>query len=532
MLIELRVRNLGVIEDLTLQVGPGMTALTGETGAGKTLLVEALQLVLGGRAAPGLVRAGADEALVEARFATGRDVDREGDADRDDDEVVLARAVPTGGRSRAWVDGRMAPVATLSELGDGLVEIHGQHDQQSLLSAAAQRRALDGFAGADVEPLAAARRALAEVERRLAGIGGDEHRRARDAEVLRHQLDEIDRAALAGPDEDAALAAEEERLADLAAHRDAAARALGALDGDELLGEAVGALAGRAPFAAAEARLRAVVAEVGDVAADLRTAVDTWEDDPARLAEVQARRRLLADLRRKYGDDVAGYAEDARRQLAELDGTAAAAAELEERRGQARAEVAAAEAALRKVREDAAPRLAAAAGNRLRALAMPDARFEVAVDDQGARFLLTANRGEPPQPLAKVASGGELARAMLALRLVASGGPGTMLFDEVDAGVGGSAALALGSALHEVAGDRQVLVVTHLAQVAAFADRQVAVRKEVRDGRTVTTATALSHDDRVVELSRMLSGHPDSPTARAHAEELLGRSTAVAGSAE
>src|SRR6185437_584117 len=248
------------------------------------------------------------------------------------------------------------------------------------------------------------------------------------------------------------------------------------------------------------------------------------------------RGRLLADLGRKYGDDVAGYADDARRRLADLEGTVATAAALEDRRRQAEAEVAAAEEALRKVRQAAAPGLASAAGDRLRRLAMPDARFDVAVDDAGAgdgvRFLLAANRGEPPQPLAKVASGGELARAMLALRLVASGGPGTMLFDEVDAGVGGSAALALASALAEVATHRQVLVVTHLAQVAAFADRQVAVRKATRGGRTVTTATVLDHDDRVVELSRMLSGHPDSDTARAHAEELLHRSTATSGPTE
>src|SRR6185437_9242547 len=229
--------------------------------------------------------------------------------------------------------------------------IHGQHDQQSLLSAAAQRRALDDFAGADPEPLAAARRALAEVEGRLADVGGDEGQRAREADVLRHQLDEIDRAQLAGADEDAALAAEEERLADLGAHREAAAHALTALDDDDRLGEAVGALGGRPPFAEWEGRLRAVAAEVADVAADLRAAVDTWEDDPTRLADVQARRRLLADLGRKYGDDVAGYADDARRRLADLEGTVATAAALEDRRRQAEAEVAAAEEALRKVRQ-------------------------------------------------------------------------------------------------------------------------------------------------------------------------------------
>ncbi len=532
MLTELRVRDLGVIDDLSIELGPGMTALTGETGAGKTLLVEALQLVLGERASAGLVRAGSAEALVEARFTT------------DDGEILLARAVPASGRSRAWVDGRMAPVAVLAEVGDGLVEIHGQHDQQSLLSTAAQRRALDDFAGADRRPLERARRELATVEARLADLGGDEQQRAREADVLRHQLREIDRAALAGSDEDDALRAEEERLADLGAHREAAAEALGLLDGADgadgaggagsLLGAAIAALAGRQPFAADEGRLRATAAEIADLATDLRTAVDTWEDDPARLADVQTRRQLLADLRRKYGPtlaDVVDYRVQAGRQLADLEGAAAAAEILEGERQQARAAVVAAENELRRVRQAAAPALADATGERLRTLAMPDACFDVAVGDDGpgddVRFLLGANRGEPTQPLARVASGGELARTMLSLRLVAAGGPPTMLFDEVDAGVGGAAALALGAALGEVAGDRQVLVVTHLAQVAAFADRQIAVRKGADGGRTVTTATVLDRDERVVELSRMLSGHPDSAAARAHAEELLSTTAAV-----
>jgi DNA repair protein RecN (Recombination protein N) len=529
VLTELRVRDLGVVDDLTIELGPGMTALTGETGAGKTLLVEALQLVLGERASAGFVRAGSAEALVEARFTT------------DAGEILLARAVPASGRSRAWVDGRMAPVAVLAEVGDGLVEIHGQHDQQSLLSTAAQRRALDEFAGADRRPLERARRELAAVEDRLADLGGDEQQRARDADVLRHQLDEIDRARLAGPDEDDALRAEEERLADLGAHREAAAEALVQLDGSDgtggagsLLGAAIAALAGRQPFAADEGRLRATAAEIADLATELRTAVDTWEDDPARLADVQARRQLLADLRRKYGPmlaDVVDYRVRAGRQLADLEGATAAAEVLEGERQQARAAVVVAENELRRVRQAAAPALADAAGERLRTLAMPDARFDVTVGDDGpgddVRFRLGANRGEPTQPLARVASGGELARTMLSLRLVAAGGPATMLFDEVDAGVGGAAALALGAALREVAGDRQVLVVTHLAQVAAFADRQIAVRKGADGGRTVTTATALDRDERVVELSRMLSGHPDSPAARAHAEELLSTTAAV-----
>ncbi|MDA8315409.1 MAG: AAA family ATPase, partial [Actinomycetota bacterium] len=235
VLRELRVRDLGVIEDLGLVLGPGMTALTGETGAGKTLLVHALQLVMGGRAVPGLVRAGAKEALVEARFDTssGEDPGGVGVPEVDGGEQILARAVPVSGRSRAWVDGRMAPVGILAELGAGLVDIHGQHDQQSLLGAAGQRAALDAFARSDLAPLVGARGALREIDARLEALGGDERERARQADLLRYQVAEIDAARIGDADEDAKLAEEEERLAAMAAIRRAAADAVAALAGEE-----------------------------------------------------------------------------------------------------------------------------------------------------------------------------------------------------------------------------------------------------------------------------------------------------------
>jgi DNA repair protein RecN (Recombination protein N) len=532
-LCELRVRDLGVISDLTLRFDPGMTVLTGETGAGKTLLVQALQLVLGGRAAAGLVRSGASEALVEARFVL------DGPAGKPTEhETVLARAVPASGRSRAWIDGRMVPVSALAGAGADLVDIHGQHEQQSLLSAAAQRAVLDQFGGSDLRPLADARRAVAAIARQLGGLGGDDAERARRADLLRHQVTEIERAGIEDPDEDGTLAAEEARLADIASLREAAARALAALDdGDAttgggattLLGHAIATLSGRNALSTWERRLRDAVAEVADVVADLRQVVETWEDDPGRLQDVQARRRQLADLRHKYGAtlaDVVAFGDAARGSLAELERQDEVATALGRRMAEAEATVASEESALRDARLAAAPGLAAAVTERLRVLAMPDARLAVAVGDEGAgdavELLLGANRGEPVQPLARVASGGELARTMLALCLVVDRGAPTMLFDEVDAGVGGAAALALAGALRAVAASRQVLVVTHLPQVAAFADHHVAVRKTVgADGRTVASAEVLGTEDRIVELSRMLSGHPDSPTARAHAEELL-----------
>ncbi|HEX4433551.1 MAG TPA: AAA family ATPase [Acidimicrobiales bacterium] len=527
MLTDLHVRDLGVIEDLTLVFGTGMTALTGETGAGKTLVVEALQLVLGGRANTGMVRTGAAEALVEARFVVG-----EGDDAR---EVILTRSVPAEGRSRAWVDGRMSPLAALGQAAAELVEIHGQHEHRALVAPTAQRNVLDAFAGTDLSRVRAIRSQLHALGEALAGLGGDAQQRAREADVLRYQVEEIAHAHLQDPDEEATLRLEEDRLADASAYRDAALEALElvdpAADGGavDLLGRAGTALAGRQAFEAYHARLAAAAVELSDLARTLRDEVEGWEDDPQRLVDVQERRRLLAELRRKYGEDlraVMAYGSEGAVRLAALENAETEGARLQAERDVRLAELADAEAAVRAVRTKAAGSFGRQVGERLGALAMAGARLEVRVAPDGAgepvELALGANVGEAVQPLARAASGGELARAMLAIRLVGLGGPQTMVFDEVDAGVGGAAALALGEALHEVGGDRQVLVVTHLAQVASQADAQISVVKGQSRGRTVTTATTVQGEDRVTELSRMLSGHPDSDAARAHARELLG----------
>ena len=520
MLLELSVRQLGVIAELALRFGPGMTALTGETGAGKTLVVEALELVLGGRADGMLVRPGADEAEVEARFVDG------------DDERILARAVPASGRSRAYLDGRMAPATSLAEAGAALVDLHGQHAHQSLLAPAVQRAALDRFAGVDLEPLMEARRARRAADEALTALGGDARARAREIDLLRYQVSELEVAGLEDADEDAVLEREEDALADATAHREAAEAAAHALAGDggaeEVLGAAVGALGGRAPFTELEARLRSALAEITDAAADLRAAAEGLQDDPERLAGLRERRQLLHDLRRKYGAtlaDVIDFREEASARLRELEGYEERAAVLEAERAGLDRQVAAAEAAVGAARRRAAPALAAAVEAHLRDLAMPKARFEVRVGEadpgDDVTFLLGANPGEPALPLAKVASGGELARTMLAARLVLTDAPGTLVFDEVDAGIGGEAAVAVGRALADLARRCQIVVVTHLPQVAAFADHQVAITKVEEQGRTVTRAEVLDDAGRVVELSRMLSGQPDSVTARGHAEELL-----------
>ncbi len=523
MLTELAVRDLGVIAEVRLVFGPGMTALTGETGAGKTLLVDAIDLLVGGKADPTLVRPGAAEAVVEGRFVLGDDPDAT--------EVVLARVVPASGRSRAYVDGRLATIAELADWGRQLVDLHGQHAHQSLLAPAVQRAILDRFGGVDLSELQAARRRLVEIDAELAALGGDERARAREIDLYRFQVSELDAAGLADPDEDAALDAEEDLLADATAHLAAAAAAAEVLSGDggaiDLVGEAVAHLQGRGPFADHEARLRAVMAELSELSADVRATGEGIDQDPERLDAIRARRQLLAELRRKYGDtlaEVIAYADEARERLAELEGRDAAAEALDRERASVQEDLERAERAVGAARRAAAPRLGEAITDRLVDLAMPKAHMAVAVGDadpgDDVELQLCANPGSPLLPLAKTASGGELARAMLAVRLVLTSGPPTLVFDEVDAGIGGEAAVAVGAALAAVAADHQVFVVTHLPQVAAHAHQHIAVTKTERDGSTVSQARALGHDERVVELSRMLAGS-DSEVGRRHASELL-----------
>jgi DNA repair protein RecN (Recombination protein N) len=542
MLVELRVRDLGVIADLELVIGPGMTALTGETGAGKTLVVEALELLLGGRADAAIVRAGASEAVVEGRFVVeGR-------------EVVLSRTVPVDGRSRAYVNGRMAPASSLSEIGDGLVDLHGQHVHQSLLHQAAQREALDRFAGADLDQVTQARRELAAIEVRLADLGGDPRVLARTVGLLRFQLDELAAAAITAVDEEEQLAAEESLLAQVGALRAAigeardnlvgsdASQAQSRLGAADLLGMAASRLAAHEVLCELAVPLRAAQADVEDVARELRLRDERLEEDPDRLEAVRRRLQLLADLRRKYGSslaDVLEFERTSQAQLADLEAAEETRGALEVRRRGAAARVQEAEERLGACRRQAAPKLAAAIETHLHELALSGARLEVRIGDDPAgsevEFLLGANPGEPSLPFAKVASGGELARAMLATRLVLSAAPPTLVFDEVDAGVGGEAALAVGRALCAIGRDHQVLVVTHLAQVAAFADQQVLVSKSESEGRTVARVRPVTGEDRIVELSRMLSGHPDSAAARRHAKELLAmaaKSVTASGSSD
>jgi DNA repair protein RecN (Recombination protein N) len=526
MLNELHIESMGVIDRLDLVLRPGLTAFTGETGAGKTMLVEAINLLVGGRADPTIVRAGASEARIEGRFVVG------------DDEYIVSRVIPTDGRSRAYVNGRLATASTLAELGARTVDLHGQHAHQSLLSTAAQREALDHFASTNLQPLRDARARLTEIDAALAALGGDQRSRAREVDLLRFQVAELAAAAIATADEDERLIAEEDALADAAAHREAGQVAYEALvgdagDGDDKaaatgLGTALRALDGRGPFEMFTARIHALAAELSDVGHELRAFTERLEEDPRRLTEIRERRQLLRDLRRKYSDslaDVISFQEQAEQRLAELESYDLRVAGLEgERLDAVKAERFAAQE-VAAVRRAGATGLATAVGTVLRSLAMPHAAIEIAVGDEPpgdeVTFLIAVNPGLPLLPLSRVASGGELARTMLALRLVLTEAPETLVFDEVDAGIGGTAATAVGEALARLGRRHQVMVVTHLAQVAALADSQVMVTKAVRSAVTTASAAIVEGEQRIAEVARMLSGDRGGDSARRHAAELL-----------
>ena len=567
MLEELRISSLGVIDSSTLELGPGLTVITGETGAGKTMVVTALGLLLGGRADSGAVRSGAKQARVEGVVAAGplrdfRAAVEDVGGEVEDDQVVLARNVAAQGRSRAWVGGAAVPVTTLAELAEPLVAVHGQSDQHRLLKAGAQRASLDRFGGAALAETAAAYATawaeLAQTERTLAEVVGSARERAREADQLRFGLAEVE-AVDPRPGEDAELASEESRLGFADTLRTAAEQAREALSSDEGAVDALAttsaarqALEGVREHDATAGELADRLAELNhllvDLAGDVASYAASLETDPARLAAVSERRAALTALTRKYGetiDEVLAWAEDGAKRLLDLEDTDGQITELEARRDRIRGELAGLAARLSDQRAEAATRLGAAVSDELTSLAMPHATQQqvpapatpsgpvLLVGDRWLRatsqgvddveFLLAANTGADARPLHKGASGGELSRVMLALEvsLAETGSVPTFVFDEVDAGVGGRAAIEVGRRLAALARTSQVLVVTHLPQVAAYADRHVVVHKSSDGSVTTSGLVTLDEDSREQELSRMLAGVEDSESARAHARELL-----------
>ncbi len=574
MLLEMRLRGLGVIADAVLELGPGLTVVTGETGAGKTMVVTGLGLLMGGRSDPASVREGHGTATVEGRVLVdpaGAAAQRAGEAGAeldDGDVLIVTRTVSAEGRGRTHLGGRSVPVGVLGEIAEHLVTVHGQSDQIRLRSASRQREALDRFAGPEMADVLAAYRAtwqrLKHVEGRLADIVAAARERQQEADLLRIGLAEIERVQPL-PGEDVALRAEADRLGHAEELRLAARNAHLALTGDpdgpgapdvaDLVAQARRALEQVADHDPALATLASRLGEIGylvaDVAVECAGYADDVEADPARLAAVEERRAALGALARMHGGDVdavLAWAEQAGPRLLELDGDEDRTVELHEQREQLRSALATAAAELSRRREAAAGALGDAVSGELADLSMPDARLVVEVrrreDPDGlavdlgdgpvrraagpdgideVEFQLVPHPGAPARPIAKGASGGELSRVMLGLEVVlAAADPvPTFVFDEVDAGVGGRAALGIGRRLARLARTSQVLVVTHLAQVAAFADRHLTVVKS-RDGEvTVSGVTALDADGRVRELARMLGGMADSGTAQAHARELL-----------
>ncbi|GGR59738.1 DNA repair protein RecN [Streptomyces roseolus] len=579
VLEEMRIRSLGVIDDAVVELSPGFTAVTGETGAGKTMVVTSLGLLLGGRADPALVRIGAGSAVVEGRItlppgAAAAVRAQEAGAELDEGALLVTRTVSAEGRSRAHLGGRSVPVGLLAELADELVAVHGQTDQQGLLKPARQRGALDRYAGEAVSgPLAAygeAYRRLRAVTTELDEITTRARERAQEADLLRFGLAEIE-AVAPRPGEDEELAAEAERLGHAEALASAAALAHAALAGNPEDPESVDATtlvggAGRAleavrahdpALAALADRTGEISILLADVAQELAGYADDLDADPLRLAAVEERRAALTQLTRKYGESVTAvlaWAEESAERLGELDGDDERIGELTAERDRLRDELSVLAQRLTDARVEAADRFAGAVTAELASLAMPHARvsFDIrqteAADEAngvlvGGRWvaygpsgvdevelLLAPHPGAPPRPIAKGASGGELSRVMLAVEVVFAGVDPvpTYLFDEVDAGVGGKAAVEIGRRLAKLARTAQVVVVTHLPQVAAFADRQLLVEKTNDGSVTRSGVTVLEGEERVRELSRMLAGQEDSETARAHAEELLATARADA----
>lgn len=572
VLEEMRIKSLGVIDDAVVELSPGFTAVTGETGAGKTMVVTSLGLLLGGRADAALVRAGAKAAVVEGRIVVPPHSPAalrasEAGAELEDGELLVSRTVSAEGRSRAHAGGRSVPVGLLTELSDDLVAVHGQSDQQGLLRPARQRQALDRFAGEAVSGLLAS---WSTAYQRLRGVSAEldeittlARERAQEADMLRFGLEEI-AAAEPRAGEDAELAAEAERLGHAESLASAATTAHGALAGDPADPESMDAAAlvsaahraleavrAHDPALAALAdRLGEVSILMGDVAGELAGYADDLDADPLRLAAVEERRSALTQLTRKYGEDVSavlGWAEESAARLAELEGDDERIGELTAERDALLSELTGLAEQLTHSRTDAAKRFAEAVTEELSELAMPHARVTFALrradaaegasglplDGRSVAFgphgtdevelLLAPHPGARPRAIAKGASGGELSRVMLAVEVVFAGSDPvpTYLFDEVDAGVGGKAAVEVGRRLARLARSAQVVVVTHLPQVAAFADRHLVVEKTDDGSVTRSGVQAMEGEDRVRELSRMLAGQEDSRLARAHAEELL-----------
>ena len=544
MLLELTVQNLLLIEDARLDLAPGLNVITGETGAGKTVLAHALDLLLGGRAKPGIVRPGSAEAYVEGVFELAPGFASES-LPADAREVVLARRVAADGRTRAYLNGRSITVGELREIAGGLLSFYGQHEHRKLMLAAAQLEILDRACGPEQLELrsrcvlawANAAQARAELARlhELAGA------RERELDLLEFELGEIEQLDPA-PGEREQLGLERDRLRNLEALRIASAGAEQALDDEErgatralaAAGTGLDAVGDHDPALAELAgRVRALLVDAEDLISEIRRYGETLEAEPGRLEALEERLAAIARLERKHGgtiEAVLEHAERCRARRAELVGAELALELAQARLDEALSEHAALAGGLTRARRETAPVLSAAVCERLAELAMEQASFEIALvacapgasGCEQAQFEIAPNPGVRAAPLREIASGGELSRVMLALLGAAhGGGEATLVFDEIDAGIGGHTARAVGEQLRALAGGRQILAITHLPQVASLAARHFTIAKDTTGPSTSTTVTLLRDGAVVEELVRMLGAADDDDGARRHAQELL-----------
>ncbi|TQO18881.1 DNA replication and repair protein RecN [Rhodoglobus vestalii] len=554
---EISIRDLGVIASARLPLGPGFTALTGETGAGKTMVVTALGLLLGERADAAAIRAGSDQASVEGRWvidpqsAVAERV-RDAGGDLDDGELLLVRTVAREGRSRAVVGGRSAPVGVLTELGDQLVVVHGQSEQIRLKSATAQRNALDRFAGTELatvlDQYQTVFRRWQSAQGELDVLVAEGDLRSREAEELRGAIDEIE-AADVRRGEDVELTERADRLANLEGLRLAAEGAHAVLsadaaeEGSDVVAQLATAHRGLERVAEHDAQLASIAEALaaasitlGEISSDLSGYLASLDADGSQeLEQVEERRSLLAALVRKHGvslDDVVDVLDTGSRRLMELDNDSTRIDKLRAQVEADQAELIALAAQVSDVRSRSAARLSAEVTNELTQLAMANAEIVVTVEDRSdyslsgkdeIAILLRPHAGAPARPLGKGASGGELSRVMLAIEVVIAGNDPvpTFVFDEVDAGVGGAAAIEIGKRLAQLSRTAQVIVVTHLAQVAAFADNHLSVIKGDDGSVTASSVHKLEGEARIAEMARLLSGLPDSESGLAHARELI-----------
>ncbi|HJU90249.1 MAG TPA: DNA repair protein RecN [Gemmatimonadaceae bacterium] len=550
MLTELRIRNFAIIDALTLPLAGGFNVLTGETGAGKSIIVGALGLLLGERASSDLIRTGADKAIVEGVFEAGsrpelaEQLDERG-IDVDDETVVLRREISAAGRTRAWINGTTVTAGVLAEIGRRLVDLHGQHEAQTLLDEDSQRAILDAFGGATDAAIRVrdAFGAMSAIARDIDSLRRRKSEAERRADYLRHVTREIEEAKLL-PGEDERLEEEARRLEHADELRSLAEGIAAALDGGD--DAVLHRLAAVQKSLASIQRIDPTLARVQEtydsafyaleeLARELEEYAERVDLDPARLVEVQRRRDLLFSLTKKYGPSITDVIETGVRSRAELELVDTAdfdLKQLERKQAELASTLQSAAELLTEARTAAAEKLARAVDELLPELGMPDGHFRVVLAPRGeiaatgaedVEFRVTLNVGHEARPLARVASGGELSRVMLALKTILARLDHTpiLVFDEVDAGIGGKVGLHVGDTMRRVAAHHQVLAISHLPQIAARAHHHIVVTKGAREGVTTADTRVVSGEDRVTEIARMLGGDPESELSLAHARELL-----------